>query len=53
MTEIKANYPVSFLWAIEKNTDAIRFYKAHGFKPSNEKKFEAGTTEYLIKLIRV
>ena len=46
----KENYPVKFLWAIEKNTDAIRFYEAHGFHTTNEKKFEEGTTEYLVKM---
>ena len=48
----KANYPVTYLWAIEKNTDAVRFYAAHGFFPTGEKKFEEGTTEYLIRLER-
>lgn len=48
----KENYPVKFLWAIEKNTDAIRFYEAHGFHTTNEKKFEEGTTEYLVKMER-
>ena len=48
----KQNYPVSFLWAIEKNTDAIRFYQAHGFILTDIKKFEEGTTEYLVKLQR-
>ncbi len=48
----KANYPVSFLWAIEKNTEALRFYNAHGFNFCGEKKFEEGTTEYLVKLER-
>ena len=48
----KKNYPVSFLWAIEKNTDGIRFYEAHGFCPTDEKKFEEGTTEYLVMLER-
>ena len=48
----KANYPVTFLWAIEKNTDAIRFYEAHGFHLTNTKKFEEGTTEYLVKIER-
>lgn len=46
----KANYPVSFLWAIEKNVDAIRFYERHGFYVTDHKKFEEGTTEYLVKL---
>ena len=48
----KENYPVTFLWAIEKNTDAIRFYEAHGFRLTETKKFEEGTTEYLIKMER-
>ena len=48
----KKHYPISFLWAIEKNTDAIRFYERHGFHVTNMKKFEEGTTEYLIKLER-
>ena len=46
----KANYPVTFLWAIEKNTDAIRFYERHGFHLTENKKFEEGTTEYLVML---
>jgi len=48
----KKEYDVNLLWAIEKNTDAIRFYEAHGFFVSDEKKFEEGTTEYLVKLKR-
>ena len=48
----KENYPVSFLWTIEKNTDAIRFYEAHGFRLTDIKKFEEGTTEYLVKMKR-
>ena len=48
----KANYPVTFLWAIEKNTDAIRFYEAHGFHLTDTKKFEEGTTEYLVMMKR-
>ena len=39
-----------FLWALEKNTDAIRFYQRHGFKLTGEKKFEEDTTEYLVKM---
>ncbi|MBQ3937334.1 MAG: GNAT family N-acetyltransferase, partial [Ruminococcus sp.] len=41
----KENYPVDFLWVIEKNTDAVRFYEAHGFHLTDIKKTEAGTTE--------
>ena len=48
----KEYYPVSFLWAIEKNTDAIKFYEAHGFHLTDTKKFEEGTTEYLVKMER-
>ena len=48
----KEHYPVSFLWTIEKNTDAIRFYEAHGFHLTDIKKFEEGTTEYLVKMKR-
>ena len=48
----KANYPVTFLWAIEKNTYAIRFYEAHGFHLTDTKKFEEGTTEYLVMMKR-
>lgn len=40
------------LWALEKNTRAISFYKRHGFHLTGEKKFEADTTEYLVKLER-
>ena len=45
-------YDVTFLWALEKNTRAIQFYKSHGFITTKEKKFEEGTEEYLIKMIR-
>ena len=41
----KENYPVDFLWVIEKNTDAVRFYESHGFHLTDIKKTEAGTTE--------
>ena len=46
----KTNYPVEYLWAIEKNTDALRFYQAHGFHTTDQKKYEDGTTEYLVML---
>ena len=48
----KENYPVTYLWAIEKNTDAIRFYESHGFHLTDTKEFEEGTTEYLVMLER-
>lgn len=46
----KSNFPVRFLWAIEKNTDAIRFYENHGFYKTGTRKLEEGTIEYLILL---
>ncbi len=49
----KEHFDVRFLWALEKNNGALRFYERHGFVPSGEKKFEDGSTEYLIKLVRV
>ena len=48
----KIHFPVHFLWAIEKNTDALRFYRRHGFQITEHKKYEEGTTEYLVKLER-
>ena len=38
------------LWALEKNTKAIRFYERHGFAVTEEKKLEEDTTEYLVLL---
>lgn len=46
--ELHANY----LWALEKNKRAISFYQKHGFQLTGERKFEEGTTEYLVKLER-
>ena len=47
----KEKLDVTWLWALEKNTDAIRFYERHGFKVTSEKVFEEGTTEYLVKMV--
>lgn len=38
------------LWALEKNSRAIRFYEKHGFTVTGEKKPEDGTSEYLVLL---
>ena len=48
----KMNASASFLWAIKKNVDAIRFYQDHGFHPTDRIKLEEGTTEYLVMLER-
>lgn len=41
-----------WLWALEKNTGALRFYARHGFVPTGEKQLEEGTPEYLVRLDR-
>ena len=43
---------VQFLWALEKNTRAIAFYRKHGFSVTNDKKLEEDTEEYLVRLER-
>ena len=48
----KENYSVNYLWTIEKNIDAVRFYKAHGFHLTDTRKFEEGTTVYLVMMKR-
>ena len=46
----KKEFSVSFLWAIEKNVGAIRFYERHGFYKTDVRELEEGTTEYLVRL---
>ena len=48
----KKNHSVTYLWAIEKNVDAIHFYEKHDFHVTNNKKLEEGTSEYIVKLER-
>ena len=43
----------TYLWALAKNTRAIAFYENHNFQTTEEKMLEEGTTEYLVKLIKV
>lgn len=45
-------YGADHLWALEKNTRAIRFYERHGFAATGERKPEDGTDEYLVLLKR-
>lgn len=40
------------LWALEKNTRAIAFYRRHGFTLTQERRLEEGTEEYLVRLVR-
>lgn len=46
------NFQADFLWALEKNTRAILFYRRHGFFPTGARKHEEGTTEYIVELRR-
>ena len=48
----KEKHAARYLWALEKNTGALRFYARHGFVPTGERQFEEGTPEYLIRLAR-
>ena len=43
---------VTRLWALEKNTRAIAFYRRYGFLPTGEHRLEEGTEEYLVRLER-
>ena len=43
---------VNCLWALEKNTKAIAFYKRHGFAITSDKKHEEDTTEFLVRMER-
>ena len=45
-------HDVRKLWVLEKNTDAIRFYEAHGFRVTDDKRLEEGTPEYKILMKR-
>ncbi|MCR4950357.1 MAG: GNAT family N-acetyltransferase [Solobacterium sp.] len=49
---VKEQYPISFLWVLEKNKDAVRFYEAHGFHLTDTRKLEEGTTEYIVMMER-
>ena len=47
-----AKKKANFLWALEKNTRAIAFYRRHGFTLTGERKLEEDTEEYLICMKR-
>ena len=49
---VTAEKGARMLWALEKNTRAIRFYERHGFRLTGEKKPEEDTEEYLVRMER-
>ena len=48
----KEKFDAKFVWTLEKNEDAIRFYEAHGFKLNGKRRLEEGTPEYIVMLER-
>lgn len=52
MEYAKREHNADRLWVIEKNVKAVRFYEAHGFRFSGERKCEEGTTEFLVMMTR-
>lgn len=50
LTYAVENRDASFLWALEKNERAIRFYERNGFHVTGDRVLEEDTTEYLIRL---
>ena len=46
----KEKFDVKFVWTLEKNEDAIHFYKSHGFKRNGKRQLEEGTAEYIVML---
>lgn len=44
----KKEQAVRYLWVLEKNTAAIRFYEAHGFHVTGNRELEDGTPEYRV-----
>lgn len=41
----------NYVWVLEKNHDAIRFYERHGFKRTGKKELQPGTSEYIIEMV--
>lgn len=46
------NFDIRYLYALEKNTGALRFYERHGFTFRGGWMYEEDTTERLLKLER-
>ncbi len=45
-------YDVRYLFVLEKNENAIRFYERQGFSLTDERELEAGTPEFIVKMER-
>ena len=45
-------FDVRYLFVLEKNDQAIRFYQKHGFSLTQERQIEEGTTEFIVKMER-
>lgn len=41
-----------FLWVLEKNEDARRFYERYGFALTGVRQLQEGTTEYIVEMKR-
>lgn len=39
-----------YLWVLEKNEDARRFYERYGFVVTEKKQLQEGTTEYIVEM---
>ena len=48
----KEKFDAKFVWTLEKNKDAIRFYEAHDFKLNGKRQSEEGTPKYIVMLER-
>ena len=46
----KEKFDAKFVWTLEKNEDAIRFYEEHGFKLNGKRQLEDGTPEFIVML---
>lgn len=45
-------FDANYLFVLEKNVNAIRFYEAHGFLLTTEREMEPGTDEFIVKMER-
>lgn len=45
-------FDAKYLWVLEKNHGAARFYQSHGFTFTQERRLQEGTDEFLIKMER-